>query len=363
MHPERTAPGMAHDHTMSPAATAWRNLLPGVALCLAVTLAAMALEAVERAAFGRAWLESLVLAILTGAVVRGLWSPDRRWIPGIAFCAKTLLEVAVVMLGASVSAAMIVAAGPMMIAGIVLTVTVAIASSYAIGRALRLNPRMALLVACGNSICGNSAIAAVAPVIDADGEDVAAAISFTAVLGVAVVLGLPLLGVSLRLGVLQYGTLAGLTVYAVPQVIAAAAPMGPLAVQMGALVKLVRVLMLGPVCFVMALIAPHLGDAHRALPGSNPCRRVGLAHLVPWFILGFLGLVALRSIDLVPHVMLTPISHGATLFTVVSMAALGLGVDMRALRQAGGRVTMAVVLSLVVLGAISLALISCLHLG
>ncbi len=361
---------------------ALRTLVPGIVLSLAVTMAAWALESVERAAFGRAWLESLVLAILAGAVLRMLWSPGQRWLPGIAFCARTVLEIAVVLLGASVSAAMIAAAGPPMVVGIALTVVAAIASSYAIGRMLRLSPRMALLVACGNSICGNSAIAAVAPVIDADSDDVAAAISFTALLGVAVVLGLPLLGVALKLGVLQYGTLAGLTVYAVPQVIAAAAPMGPLAVQMGTLVKLVRVLMLGPVCVVMAMCAPHLGAAaaQKDVAGQSnadgqiradgqskvrgtPRKRVGLATLVPWFILGFIGLVALRSVDLVPHVMLAPIGHVSTWLTVVSMAALGLGVDMRALRLAGARVTVAVVLSLVVLGSISLALIYCLQLA
>jgi len=178
------------------------------------------------------------------------------------------------------------------------------------------------------------------------------------------VLGLPLLGFALHLGVLQYGTLAGLTVYAVPQVLAAAAPMGPVAVQMGALVKLVRVLMLGPVCVVMAMCAPHLGEvAHHAGAPVGPRKRIGLATLVPWFILGFIGLVGLRSFDVVPHVMLAPIGHVSTWLTVVSMAALGLGVDMRALRQAGPRVTTAVVLSLAMLGSISLALIFGLHLA
>ncbi len=342
-----------------------RTLAPGIALCLAITGAATLLESAERASFGRAWLESLVLAILAGAALRMVWTPSQRWLPGIAFCARTVLEIAVVLLGASVSAAMIAAAGPVMVIGIALTVVCAIGSSYVIGRTLRLSPRMALLVACGNSICGNSAIAAVAPVIDADSDDVAAAISFTALLGVVVVLGLPLLGFALHLHVLQYGTLAGLTVYAVPQVLAAAAPMGPLAVQMGALVKLVRVLMLGPVCVVMALCAPHLGAPHpvdQAAP-ATPRKHIGLATMVPWFILGFLALVALRSVDVIPHAALAPIGHVSSLLTVVSMAALGLGVDAGALRQAGARVTTAVVLSLATLGAISLALIHVLNLA
>jgi uncharacterized membrane protein YadS len=75
---------------------------------------------------------------------------------------------------------------------------------------LGLSHRLATLVACGNSICGNSAIAAVAPVIGADGEEVAASITFTAVLGVAVVLAMPPLAVALNLGMIQAGIVAGL---------------------------------------------------------------------------------------------------------------------------------------------------------
>ncbi|OAN62260.1 YeiH family protein [Sphingomonas sp. TDK1] len=359
-----TTQSLAH-HPSLPGST----LLPGVALCLTVTGGAFVLQRIEEAIFGHAWLEALVLAILIGTAVRTAWTPDKRWFPGITFSAKFLLELAVVLLGASVSAATILAAGPGLLIGIAGVVCAAIASSYLIGRMLRLPKRMALLVACGNSICGNSAIAAVAPVIGADGDDVAASIGFTAVLGVVVVLSLPLLAFGLHLSGHQFGALAGLTVYAVPQVIAAAAPGGATAVQMGTLVKLVRVLMLGPVCLILSLIAPTLREEADELPphvttGERPAAgRPALHHLVPWFILGFLGLVGLRSFGLIPHAALAPANEAATLLTVVSMAALGLGVDVRTVAHAGGRVTAAVVLSLLVLGAISLGLIRLLGLA
>ena len=339
------------------------GLLPGLLLCLAVTGAAMLLERLEKAAFGASWLEALVLAILVGTAVRTIWSPSTRWFAGINFSAKTLLEVAVLLLGASISAGMIVAAGPLLIAGIAGIVVLAIAASYAIGRALGLPHRMSMLVACGNSICGNSAIAAVAPIIGADGEDVAASIAFTAVLGVLVVLGLPLLPAVLHLTGLQYGVLAGLTVYAVPQVLAATAPLGTIAVHMGTLVKLVRVLMLGPVVLGLSLLtrrlrdetdeaAPHVTAGDRPQPGKLPLHK-----LVPWFIVGFLVLAALRSADLVPHAALAPTALAANLLTIVSMAALGLGTDLRVVARAGTRVIAAVTLSLVLLGGISLGLI------
>ncbi len=209
---------------------------------------------------GRPWLEALVFAILLGVAIRSVWTPPGFWHAGIAFSAKRLLEIAVVLLGASVSVRAVLAIGPALIAGIAVVVVVAIATSYGISRALGLKQRMAILIACGNSICGNSAIAAVAPVIGADGEDVASSIAFTAVLGVIVVLTLPLLVPLLQMSLTQYGVMAGLTVYAVPQVLAATLPIGALSNQVGTVVKLVRVLMLGPVVLLMSVLASKLRD-------------------------------------------------------------------------------------------------------
>nr|WP_307437808.1 putative sulfate exporter family transporter [Labrys monachus] len=336
-----------------------RDIVPGLGLCIVVTALAMAAQLVEARIFGKAWLEALVLAILIGALIRTFASPAARFSHGITFGAKTLLEVAVVLLGASVSAAAIADAGPALILGIFGVVATSILFSFGIGRGLGLPYRMALLVACGNSICGNSAIAAAAPVIGADGKDVAASIAFTAVLGVAAVIGLPLLVPALGLSAGQYGVLAGLTVYAVPQVLAATAPVAALSVQIGTLVKLTRVLMLGPVILVLALIGEgqrKLAHAADAAAGSVRARP-SLGQIVPWFIVGFLVMMALRSFGLLPQASLEPIASAANTLTILSMAALGLTVDIRAVAKAGPRVTSTVILSLLGLGAISYALI------
>ncbi len=334
------------------------RLLPGILLCVAVTVVATLLQAAEVGLVGEPYLEALVLAILLGVAIRTARAPQPRFRPGIGFCAKTLLEVAVVLLGASVSARTVLALGPALLGGIVLAVAAAIASSYAICRALGLPRRLAVLVACGNSICGNSAIAAVAPVIGADGDDVASSIAFTAVLGVVVVLLLPLLVPILAMSLTQYGVLAGLTVYAVPQVLAATLPIGALSNQVGTVVKLVRVLMLGPVVLALSLLTRRLRDAPALAAGEHPKRgRPALRELVPWFIVGFLAVLALRSAGVIPAGLLRPLALAANLLTTVSMAALGLGVDVRVVAQAGVRVTAAVTLSLLVLGVISLALI------
>lgn len=337
-------------------------MLWGVVLCVLITAAAYLLQQFELRTFGRAWIEALVVAILLGAAVRTVWTPTATWTPGIKFSAKLLLEIAVVLLGASVSAATILSAGTALLVSIIGIVAAAIIFSFAVGRMLGLGKRLAILVACGNSICGNSAIAAVAPVIGADGDDIASSIAFTAVLGVIVVLILPVIGVMLGMTQLAYGALAGLTVYAVPQVLAATTPIGATAVQLGTLVKLVRVLMLGPVCLVLSLIAPKLREApdeppphvtagDRPKSGSPP-----LHQLVPWFIIGFLLMILLRSAALIPAALLPPIAQATTILTVISMAALGLGVDVRAVAKAGLAVTSTVVISILGLGAVSYAL-------
>jgi len=326
--------------------------IPGIALCCAIAGVAMLLQRLEEQALGHPYVEALVIAILLGIMVRSFWQPGAFWGGGIEFSAKMLLEIAVMLLGAAISIGAIIGSGPALLAGIAITVAAALVASYAISRALGLPQRVSILIACGNSICGNSAIAAVAPVIGADGDDVASSIAFTAILGVIVVLGLPLFIPLLQLSETQYGVLAGLTVYAVPQVLAATVPISAVSAQFGTLVKLVRVLMLGPVIILLSLLRSKLN-----LSRGSAARRVGWRVLIPWFITGFLLLATLRSLGLVPIVLLTPIAITTKWLTIISMAALGLGVDVRIVSRVGGRVTAAVVVSLIVLIAISNGLI------
>ncbi|HEY0329407.1 MAG TPA: putative sulfate exporter family transporter [Rhodopseudomonas sp.] len=350
-----TAP---NDSAARPAA--WRAgaarlkaLWPGIALSLAVTAVALGAQLLEQRVFAHPYVEALVIAILLGMAIRTAWEPGPRWRAGIAFSAKQLLEVAVTLLGVSISFAAIAASGLSLLAAIVATVGFILAASYGISRLMGLPVRLSILIACGNSVCGNSAIAAVAPVIGAHGDDIASSISFTAILGVMMVLGLPLLIPLLGLSPNQYGILAGLTVYAVPQVLAATVPAGLVATQIGTLVKLMRVLTLGPIVVGFSLFGRKLRASADA---PVKVHRFGPLQIVPWFIVGFLLLAALRSFAIIPNEVVAPLLSTASVLTIVSMAALGLGVDVRVIRRVGSRVTAAVTLSLLLLLGISVAI-------
>lgn len=330
------------------------RLAPGLLLAVGVALLARLVAALEQRLLGGVPVETLVVAILLGALVRTLRPLPPRAEPGVDFAAKPVLELAVLLLGASVSLPLLLRAGPALAGGIVLLVVLGLGASWAIGRLVGLPGDLSVLVACGNAICGNSAIAAVAPVIEAERAHVASAIAFTAILGLVTVLVLPLLAAPLGLGDYQYGVLAGLTVYAVPQVLAATFPVSPLAGEVGTLVKLVRVLMLGPVVLFFAV--RHARRARRAA-GEAAGARVPIARFVPWFIVGFLVLAGLRSVGLVPPAVAAPLKAASTWLTVVAMAALGLGVDVRAVARVGRPVIVTVTLSLVVLVALAVLLI------
>ncbi len=330
-------------------------LIPGLMVAGLVSVTAIAIETGERAALGQPIIEALVAAILLGMVVRNFVAVPVKVDRGAAFAAKQLLEVAVLLLGATIDVRQVLTAGPLLLLAIAVCVVGSIAVSYVLGRVIGLHEKLALLVAVGNAICGNSAIAAVAPVIRADKKDVASSIALTAVVGVVVVLTLPLLVPLAHLTFYQYGVLTGMTVYAVPQVIAASFPVSQFSGEVATLVKLVRVMFLGPVVlfFGIAMRNTGKGGGHAE---KSPA-------LVPWFIAGFLLLAAIRFTGVLPLALVLGVKEFSRWLTILAMAGLGLGVEFAAIRSTGPRVIVAVCSSLIFLIALSLGLIEGLHIA
>lgn len=335
------------------------TLLPGLLLSLSLGGLAIALYAVEARYLAHPPLESLVLALLLGVVCRQLFGLPARFQPGQAYGAKQVLEAAVLLLGATMDLRQLLSGGPRLLFAVAILVSVSLAGGALIGRRLfRLDRKPAILIAVGNAICGNSAIATVAPLIAASTTEVAGAIAFTAIVGVGLVLLLPFLIPLLQLSHGQYGVLVGMSVYAVPQVLAASYPVSEAAGQTATLVKLTRVLFLAPVALYFTLSERLRGTA----PGSRS-GRLSLKQLFPWFIAGFIALSILRSLGLISPSLAALIKELSRYGTVLAMAALGLAVDLRALRAAGRRTTAAVIASLLLLLALSYGLIRGLHLG
>jgi uncharacterized integral membrane protein (TIGR00698 family) len=321
------------------------RLAAGLALCTMVAAAGWGLSRALGAA-GRVSPDAVVLAILLGLLLRALWHPRATFAPGLAFAERRVLEVAIVFLGASTDLRWIVRAGPLLVGAVVMAVATALVVGLGAGRWIGLSRNHALLVASGNAICGNSAIAAVATLVDARQEESASAITFTALLSLAIVLVLPLAAAMLGLNDEQFGVLAGLTVYSVPQVLAATFPVSAEAGEVATLVKLIRVLLLIPLLLVIA---------HTQRRALRPAGRYA-SSVFPVYIRLFLVVALLRTAGLLPGFAIVPAQAVSHAFTVVAMAALGLSVDVRRLRDVGWPAIGAACASLAALALVALAI-------
>jgi uncharacterized integral membrane protein (TIGR00698 family) len=325
-----------------------RHLIPGLALAGALALGASLLEGLESRLLTHPVLEALVLALLLGALVRNTVRLPSRLLAGSAFAAKTLLEVAVVVLGASLDIRQLIAPGGRLLLAIVLGVGVGLGTSFGLGTLLGLAARLAYLVAVGNAICGNAAIAAVAPVVRAERHEIASAVGLTAVVGMGMVVLLPAVAPVWGLSHAQYGLLAGMAVYAVPQVMAAAYAVSPLSGDLALLVKLVRVMCLGPVVLATGVVMRWRGQATAPRPWTQ---------VLPWFVVGFFALLTCRSLGLIPTAAVLALRSVGRSLTLWAMAGVGLGVELAAVRAVGLRVGLASALSMGLLVGVSLLLI------
>ena len=325
------------------------RLLPGLLLAIAVTIIALVIAEIETLVIGYPLLEPLVLSLILGVVIRALWQPPATAEPGIAFSAKQVLEFAIVLIGFSLALGTLIDAGMRLAVAVLLSVALTLTLGVVLGRLAGLPTKLAVLIGVGNAICGNSAIAAVAPVIRARKQDVASAIALTAVLGIGVVLTLPLLIPLISLTDSEYGVVAGLSVYAVPQVLAATFPVSAAAGQIASLVKLTRVLLLGPVVALLAVIYRERGTD----PGTSS---LTIRKLVPWFVIGFGIAVALRSAGVIPGWFADLAQETSRVLTAIAMAGLGLSVDVRSVRETGGKVALVVLILTGVLVATAVTL-------
>lgn len=329
------------------------DLWPGLLLVAAITLAAWWLVNLP----GLRLFGALALALLLGVVTRAAIG-SRSWAaPGARFAAKRLLRVGVVLLGVRLQFDLLASAGPTALLLALVAVIVCLLAMEPLGHMLRVPPGLRRTLAVGTGVCGASAIAAAAPVVGAEDDEAAMAVGLVSLLGAAAVVGFSLLAEPLALGERTYALVVGATLHEVGHVLAAGAAMGTTALDLATLVKLVRVALLAPALVLLGLLArtpaPLAASQVRTGAGSLPAPstppRTGAAlrrarQLVPGFLIGFLLLGALRSAGAVPAGWVEPLSLASMLLTAAAMAGIGLGVDLAALRRAGGRALLLAVL-------------------
>lgn len=278
------------------------------------------------------------LALIAGMLWKAFIWRHSSGSGGLAFASKTLLRLGIVLLGTRLNFAILVHAGPQVIAFDLLMIVFGISLITLVLRRAGFEPTLAVLAAVGSSICGASAIAAAAPAVRANKENSALAIVVCTLIGtVATFLVIPLHGIA-GLAPERYGILAGATLHEVAQVAAAVAPV-PDAFQTGMVAKLLRVVFLAPVVALLPrIIRLRTGD-----PAPSHADSPVKPQVLPWYVAGFLltGL-AVTVVAYLPETMRAFVSAGtkqlvqpANLLIGTSMAAIGLQVDFATLKKHG----------------------------
>lgn len=294
-------------------------------------------------------VSALLIAIVLGAVlvnVAGLRGGiPASLLPGLAVASRRFLRLGVVLLGLQLVLSDIAALGWPMVMGVVAIVGGTIGATLLMGRWLRVDPSQSLLIAGGFSICGAAAVAGVDGVLAKRKEtETATAVALVVLFGTVMIAVMPMLTGLLGLDAHTAGLWTGGSVHEVAQVVAAAGIIGPEALKVAVVVKLARVLMLAPVLAVISW-------RQRAEIAASPRTDRKLPPLVPLFVIGFIAMVAIRSLGVLPSPVLDAAKLTETWLLGSAMFALGTSVHWAVLRRAGGRpVLLAGLATLVVTG-------------
>ena len=308
----------------------------GLLLCLAIAVVAWVCgqyaEVVGGPVFG------ILFGMLLAQVLRGRDISSLQ--PGVKFTSKYVLQAAVVFLGFGLNLAQVAKVGATSLPVIVSTISTSLVVSFVMCRAMHVPGKIATLIGVGSSICGGSAIAATAPVIRADDEDVAQAISVIFLFNVIAALVFPTLGGMLGLTNEGFGLFAGTAVNDTSSVTAAAAAWdsmhpGANTLDAATIVKLTRTLAIIPITLVLALRQACRAGREGSAAGDFSLRKV-----FPTFILFFVLASVITTVSTMAGAdaaMFRPLKELSKFLIIMAMAAIGLNTDLVKLVRTGGK--------------------------
>ena len=273
-----------------------------------------------------------VIALLLGMLINSFCKPT--WLaPGLKFTSKKILKLAIILLGASLSVNVILSVGKMSLMVMVFTLLTCFGGGYLVGKALGLNWKLSNLISAGTGICGGSAIAAIAPVIDAEDKDIAYAMSATFLFDMAMIVLFPIMGRWMGLSDMAYGLWAGTAVNDTSSVVAAGYAFSEGAGDFATMVKLTRTLSIIPTVLVFTFINLRLKKKQSINTTSG--KKVNIMKLFPWFIVGFIGLAIINNMGYIPANVSACAKDVSKFLMVSALAAIGLGTSFKEVRKSG----------------------------
>lgn len=309
------------------------KVIPGFLLALVIAIAAR-------------WLESLlpihligasVIALFIGMLINHFRKPNETIGIGLKFTSKKVLKFAIILLGASLSIGTILEVGKISLTVMLFTLLTCFGGGYFVGKALGLNWKLSNLISAGTGICGGSAIAAIAPVIDAEDNDIAYSMSATFLFDMAMIVLFPIMGRALGLSDMAYGLWSGTAVNDTSSVVAAGYAFSEAAGDFATMVKLTRTLAIIPTVIIFALIELNIKKKAAMAKGStsNEKANFNILSIFPWFIVGFLALAIINSLGFIPASLSAAAKDLSKLLMVCALAAIGLNTSFKDMKKSG----------------------------
>ena len=288
-----------------------KSYAPGFALALVIALLAKGIEALLPFDV----IGASVIAMFIGMLINGYRKPGKTTAPGVKFTAKKILKFAIILLGASLNVTTILNVGRMSLTVMLFTLLTCFGGGYFIGRALGLDWKLSNLISAGTGICGGSAIAAVAPVIDAKDSDIAYALSATFLFDMAMIVLFPIMGRAMGLSDMAYGLWTGTAVNDTSSVVAAGYAF------------------IIPTVVVFSFVSMHLKKKEAAASGGAV--QIKWKSVFPWFILGFLAMAVLSSVGVIPAAAAAALKKVSKFLMVTALAAVGLNTSFAEMKKSG----------------------------
>lgn len=323
-----------------------RTYGPGLLL-----LGAIALLATFLSTFLPPYLGSLFVAILLGLLIANLFRPSPTYFQaGVKLGLKKILKIAIILLGAGITFQEILAVGGRGLFVIITLILFVFLTTFLLGRLFRISLTRLLLIAVGVSICGNTAIAATAPLVEAEEDEIAMAVGIVTLFGVLSVLIYPFVGHFLELSDQIFGVWAGTAINDTSQVVAAGFIYSDEAGRVATTIKLTRNVMIVPVVLAVGYLYARSQEQQSEQPLS-------IRSIFPTFVLGFLALAALNSIGLFSDSLSAFLVDLSKFLILLALSGIGLSVDLRRLLKIGSRPFLVGFLVEALLAAVALGLI------
>jgi uncharacterized integral membrane protein (TIGR00698 family) len=306
------------------------SYFPGFIMAIFVAFLARYIESLLPLPF----IGASVIALFIGIGLNYIKKPSPMIEVGLQFTSKRVLKFSIVLLGASLSIGTILNVGRLSLTVMFFTLLTCFGGGHFVGKWLGLDWKLSNMISAGTGICGGSAIAAMAPVIDAEDKDVAYAMSATFIFDMAMIILFPIMGRALGLSDMAYGLWTGTAVNDTSSVVAAGYAFSEAAGDFATMVKLTRTLSIIPTVLVFSVINAKLNSQKANVNSSNQ-EKVKITSLFPWFILAFVGMAIINSLGVIPATVSSTMKSVSRFLTVAALAAIGMNTDFREMKKSG----------------------------